>query len=380
MDSPENVMAVLGIEISDDLYCPITKILFKSPVVTSDGITYEKRNIKKWLLKSFTSPLTRNQISTSLYPNMIIKRKCDEIREKVFLKGMEIASKFENDGNNDMAIKMYEYVFDITNEVGCLKIMMKMYENIDLTESQIENLELYALTLSYSGKESILSSKIFSMIGKPQSFCVNLYPCLHSFPCCFLKSTWSQDFDFRERCPYCGVLVEFPNVYMGGVEILIDFCADESYEEQTQQYREGAFNYVGSYRDEIRNSIVDAQVMMTQIREADIFIYCLTPNNLDKFLIAFSTFRRFGDMVEKNRRCYLLLDPSVKKIPQSFTDIVSYIYEFNCCEEYDFYLGIEVLSKFKSCAEYWKHVSSWYKRTEWKHVVSGNRKRKLNKL
>ena len=75
MDSPENVTELLGVEISDDLYCPITKSLFKYPVVTSDGITYEKKNIKKWLVKSFTSPLTRNQISTSLYPNMIIKRK-----------------------------------------------------------------------------------------------------------------------------------------------------------------------------------------------------------------------------------------------------------------------------------------------------------------
>ena len=54
--------------------CPITQSPFKDPVVASDGHTYEREAIVAWMNKALTSPMTREEISPVLFPNLKMKQ------------------------------------------------------------------------------------------------------------------------------------------------------------------------------------------------------------------------------------------------------------------------------------------------------------------
>ncbi|CAF1637615.1 unnamed protein product [Adineta ricciae] len=70
-----------GVTPPPDLVCPITGQLFGDPVIATDGHTYEKSAIKRWLRSSATSPTTREPVfKDRLIPNFVVKRMCDEFR------------------------------------------------------------------------------------------------------------------------------------------------------------------------------------------------------------------------------------------------------------------------------------------------------------
>lgn len=78
-----------GREIPHELLCPITRTLLKSPVVASDGFSYEEKAIQEWLKQgNDRSPMT-NQPLTSLfvYPNHsirhVIQRFYDEMNREI---------------------------------------------------------------------------------------------------------------------------------------------------------------------------------------------------------------------------------------------------------------------------------------------------------
>ena len=64
--------------------CPLTKEVFRDPVVLSDGFTYERAAIQHWLdLGNRRSPMTNVELaSTELVPNMVIKQALSEILKK----------------------------------------------------------------------------------------------------------------------------------------------------------------------------------------------------------------------------------------------------------------------------------------------------------
>ena len=63
----------------DSLKCPITYQLFHDPVIGSDGHTYERENITRWIQKHSTSPITREPMSlNSLRPNYVVKKMVEE--------------------------------------------------------------------------------------------------------------------------------------------------------------------------------------------------------------------------------------------------------------------------------------------------------------
>ena len=41
-------------------------------------MTYERKNIEKWLIEHKTDPLTNRKITTSVYPNIIFRKKVIE--------------------------------------------------------------------------------------------------------------------------------------------------------------------------------------------------------------------------------------------------------------------------------------------------------------
>ena len=64
-------------EIPKHLQCPITLSLMRNPVTASDGQTYEKEAIEKWMERNKFSPITREPI-TSINPNFTIKYLCEQ--------------------------------------------------------------------------------------------------------------------------------------------------------------------------------------------------------------------------------------------------------------------------------------------------------------
>ena len=52
-----------------------TQEFFVDPVIASDGQTYERSTIQKWMSQHNTSPFTREELtSTELYPNIVIQK------------------------------------------------------------------------------------------------------------------------------------------------------------------------------------------------------------------------------------------------------------------------------------------------------------------
>ena len=61
------------------LYCPITRQLFNKPVIASDGITYEKNAIKKWLRTNVNSPISRIELKNELFDNRLIRNIINDL-------------------------------------------------------------------------------------------------------------------------------------------------------------------------------------------------------------------------------------------------------------------------------------------------------------
>lgn len=72
-------------DIEDSITCPITQMPMKDPVTGSDGQTYEKDAIIRWLNQNGTSPHDRRQMSiTSLKVNPAIRFLCDKYHNNKF--------------------------------------------------------------------------------------------------------------------------------------------------------------------------------------------------------------------------------------------------------------------------------------------------------
>lgn len=80
------VEAIDAVTVEDQVpisfYCPITQEIMADPVFTSDGQTYERAAIEKWLANHNTSPLTGNQLSiNTLTPNVLARGMIREFLE-----------------------------------------------------------------------------------------------------------------------------------------------------------------------------------------------------------------------------------------------------------------------------------------------------------
>ena len=66
-------------EVPDWLCCKITMDVFRDPVITPDGISFEKQVLLEHLSKSQTDPFTRQPLTQAdLRPNYALKEACDE--------------------------------------------------------------------------------------------------------------------------------------------------------------------------------------------------------------------------------------------------------------------------------------------------------------
>ena len=88
-DAKDSVMSasktnrMKGMKIRDEFICPITYELMREPVVASDGHTYEKAAIEKWLKQHLISPRNGEPIAALTIPNMNLKKLIQDIIDEV---------------------------------------------------------------------------------------------------------------------------------------------------------------------------------------------------------------------------------------------------------------------------------------------------------
>ena len=65
--------------------CSITQDVMTDPVVASDGFTYERSAISKWLEDNDTSPKTKERLSSELRPNFDLRKIIQDWEEQACL-------------------------------------------------------------------------------------------------------------------------------------------------------------------------------------------------------------------------------------------------------------------------------------------------------
>jgi hypothetical protein len=122
-----NILANQQPNPPDELVCPITQEIMFDPVVASDGRTYERKAIYKWLSTKNTSPMTKEPIiDKTLRTNWAIRSAIERFLEGSFVKDMvgksvDMLMKKINDGkaedekiNNKVAlVLLYENNFNV---------------------------------------------------------------------------------------------------------------------------------------------------------------------------------------------------------------------------------------------------------------------------
>ena len=80
----KEIVSTGGTNMLDCFTCPLTRELFQDPVILSDGFTYEREAIQKWLdMGNRRSPMTNVELTNlSLVPNNVIKQALQEIADK----------------------------------------------------------------------------------------------------------------------------------------------------------------------------------------------------------------------------------------------------------------------------------------------------------
>lgn len=112
-----------GFTIPNELECPITRVLFRNPVVAADGITYERQAIVQWVKQKGTSPTTRETLSLDkLLPNRFVKDRVDDFRAECRRKKL-----------------LYKYKLDVdikkTEQIPYIKINTKSIYRAELIKN-----------------------------------------------------------------------------------------------------------------------------------------------------------------------------------------------------------------------------------------------------
>jgi hypothetical protein len=67
------------LKIPKEFICPLGWELMSDPVICSDGVAYERKNIEKWLLEHDTSPVTNEKLlSKELLENSCLKKSIEQ--------------------------------------------------------------------------------------------------------------------------------------------------------------------------------------------------------------------------------------------------------------------------------------------------------------
>jgi uncharacterized protein YegL len=70
--------------------CSISHEIMTDPVIAADGHSYDRAQIERWFLTSNRSPLTGEEISTTLHPNVLLRNMINEYNKKQNEKEEEV--------------------------------------------------------------------------------------------------------------------------------------------------------------------------------------------------------------------------------------------------------------------------------------------------
>ena len=121
-----NIMANQQPNPPNELVCPITQEIMFDPVVASDGRTYERNAIQRWLSTKNTSPMTKEPIDKTLRTNWAIRSAIQRFLDRSLVKDMvgesvNMLMKRINDGkaddekinNKEAMILLYDNDFNV---------------------------------------------------------------------------------------------------------------------------------------------------------------------------------------------------------------------------------------------------------------------------
>ena len=81
-----------------DLMCPISQDLFEDPVVASDGHTYSRACIERWMnCGQRSSPVTRERLEITVYPNRLAAKQVQNYKVTLGLKFIELIERCPNE-------------------------------------------------------------------------------------------------------------------------------------------------------------------------------------------------------------------------------------------------------------------------------------------
>lgn len=151
-------------QIQDMIICPLSKQIFKEPVMASDGHIYEKHMIEKWIKTNKTSPITREAIVNKftnvhfikqLVANFLIKNpemKMDQFEPEISFTDL-LATKKDISLETLKKIKYFSYLeflelFDIYIGVSksliitsMNKVFVDVFHNFEQMKYIIDNVD-----------------------------------------------------------------------------------------------------------------------------------------------------------------------------------------------------------------------------------------------
>ena len=140
-----------------EIICPITHQIFLDPVLASDGFTYEKKAIKKVIENNKISPMTKQIISSTTFPNLFVKHYVNSYLEKNPEKKKE---QFFYDWYK---VSSFKELMDVIHETYVDDDLYEIFNNEIYVRYWINNLNINELT-----KER------HSLIGCLCKFCSNV--------------------------------------------------------------------------------------------------------------------------------------------------------------------------------------------------------------
>ena len=67
-------------DVPDEYVCPISQHPMEDPVLAEDGVTYERKEIERWLMEHRTSPVTRAVLKGQLFSNRALRSAIEKWR------------------------------------------------------------------------------------------------------------------------------------------------------------------------------------------------------------------------------------------------------------------------------------------------------------
>lgn len=126
-------------------YCPISQQVMHDPVVLSDGHTYERRHIERWLQEHTTSPVSNEELpQKAMFPNHALRNAISEYFDQVFSihrrairKSVMVQPEQERFGSNEVLLHTIDALMQCSflmnadlDAMSVLKQIMREAQNL----------------------------------------------------------------------------------------------------------------------------------------------------------------------------------------------------------------------------------------------------------